>query len=245
MSIFGGLYKYLKGNTYNSRLKEMLKKALQEVGEKNGGSAYGDVLNTEPLSAIELIYVHIIYEKQIRQFFSSLPLKSLRKIYETDVHLKPLDAVAMDPVKEQQLQKMIAKETSIRQALARWPQKQREAYEKLEYFEINNEKIISQIIRDDFNTFNGAEDYGNATHINLLTKIDKITTEEISRRYGVAFSKDQLALLKQSLRETMRDYQIFNNTSVRSQGLTVVFVNAVTGFDIAKDEAFAKAKKVK
>jgi hypothetical protein len=47
------------------------------------------------------------------------------------------------------------------------------------------------------------------------------------------------------LRETLRDYQIFNNETVRSLGLNVVFIDAVKGFDIARDAAYDAAKKVR
>jgi ferredoxin-NADP reductase len=243
MSLFGGLYKYLFGDTYQNRLSGMLKKALLEMGEK-GDSQFGDVFQTEPISALELVYTHVLYEKKIRDFFKSLPLKSLRKIYETDVNLAPLKAIEMDASKAEKIAKATEKEEAKRKALARWPKAQREAAEKLEYFEINYQDLIDKMITGKYGTFKGAETYRNPKHLELLADIEKLTPEAIKAEYGIILSADQIGLLKKSLSDTIRDYQVMNNASVRALGLNVKYVDAHMGFDIARDEAFQRAKKV-
>jgi ferredoxin-NADP reductase len=243
MSLFGGLYKYIFGDTYNNRLSGMLKKALQEANEK-GNSEFGDVFATEPVAALEMLYTHVLYEKKIREFFKSLPLKSLRKIYETEVKLPPLKAVEMDPKKAEKIALATTQEESRRKGLARWPKKQREAAEKLEYFEINNKDLLDKIIVDRYGTFKGAEVYKNPKHVELMSDIEKLTSEEIKSKYGVDLNKDQLALLKKSVSDTLRDYQIMNNPQVQKLGLNVRFVDSHRGFDVVRDEAYARAKKV-
>ncbi|MBK9294594.1 MAG: hypothetical protein IPM57_09135 [Oligoflexia bacterium] len=241
MSIFGGLYKYLRGNTYNSRLKGMLLKMLEEIKEKDSKSDYADFAS-EPLSLLELAYVHIMYEKEIRLFFKSLPLKSLRKIYETKVNLEPLESTPIEASKLLQLKQAIEQETKMRKTLARWPKSQRKHYEELEDFEKQFDALIIKIISD-LEYFKGAEDFENPKHIELISTINYMTESQIAAVYGVSIGAKQLALLKQSLQETIRDYQIMNNQTVRSLGLSVKFVDAHTGFDIVRDETYNSLKK--
>ncbi len=245
MSLFGGLYKYLKGDTYNARLGQMLKKTWIEIKEKSTGSDYGKPRFSDAITFFEIAYIHIVYEKQIRNFFKSLPLKSLRKIYETEVHLKPLDSEPIDAVKQEKLNWAIEKETSMRKALARWTPSQREAANRLEYFEFTNNRLISDLIVNKFETFQGAELYQNSKHQEYMKRINALTLESVSADTGVAFSKAELDLLKKSLSDTLRDYQIFNNQTVIDLGLHVVFQDAVNGFDIARDGAYDAVKKVR
>ncbi len=244
MSLFGGLYKYIFGDTYQARLSGMLQKALHETGEKGTKSEFGDVFNTEPLSVLEILYTHVIYEKKIREFFKSLPLKSLRKIYETDVKLPPLNAVAMDAQKAEKIARATEQETSRRKALARWPKAQREAAEALEYFEINHKELLDKIIKERYATFKGAEYYKNPKHEELLADIGKLTPELLQKEYGANLTSKEVGLLKKSISDTIRDYQIMNNTLVRDQGLSVRFVDSHTGFDVVRDRAYERAKKV-
>jgi len=244
-SIFGGLYKYIFGDTYNKRLFEMVKKGIAELREKGGEqSMYGDVFKTEPITAIETIYIHYLYEKQIRKFFSSLPLKSLRKIYETEILLEKLGAVPMSAEKEAALKELTERETNFRKTLARWPKAQREAYERLEAFEKRFSLNLEDLIKKGFNSFKGAEDFGSAGHSAVLSKINDLTVQSVSE-YGFGFlTKDQLGLLKKSLSETLRDYQIMNNSWVRQNGLTVYLKDARTGFELVRDEAYNKVPRV-
>ena len=70
-----------------------------------------------------------------------------------------------------------------------------------------------------------------------------LTVTEIQSSTGQTFSQTDLKWLKRSLKETLRDYQIVNNRSVRSMGLHVHYVNANYGFDVTRDEAYDAAKK--
>lgn len=247
MSLFGGLYKYLKGDTYWGRLKEMLKKTLLEIKEKtaSGKSEYGALGIADGLTMFEVAYIHVVYEANIRKFFRSLPLKSLRKIYETEINLKPLPTEPVAPEKQAQMDLAIEKETEMRKSLARWRAGQRESYDNLEYFEFRNNPWMTHFIKTRFGEFRGVEVYMGEAHKRTLKEIDDLTAIELEVRYQIKLSKAELALLKTSLRETLRDYQIFNNETVRSLGLNVVFIDAVKGFDIARDAAYDAAKKVR
>lgn len=245
-SIFGGLYKYLLGDTYGKRLTEMSKKLIHEIGEKGSStSLYGDVLNKEPLSLIEIIYIHIRYEMNIRKFFATLPLKSLRKIYDTQINLTPIPELPMSADKQKAIEQLSAREASLRKALARWPKAQREAYEAMEAFEIRLNSNITRLIKEKFITFKGAEDYGSFATAEMGLKIDRLEVSDLAD-YGMGnLSPKEMALLKRSLKETLRDYQIMNNTMVRNMGLSVELVDALHGFELVKDAAYEAVPKAK
>lgn len=244
-SIFGGLYKYLLGDTYNTRLKEMMKKALTELREKGKDeSLYGDIFSTEPVTAIETLYIHVKYEQAIRRFFQSVGLKTLRKVYETDINLKELPADPMSPEKERAINELSAKETEIRKALGRWPKAQREAYLRLEAFEKRMNWNLTEMIKVKFNLFKGAEDYGSVESVRVNRVIDQLSQKDWSDFGFGQLNKEQVQLAQQSLKETLRDYQIMNNRMVRSLGLNVTFLDATKGFELAKDAQYDAVKKL-
>ncbi len=241
-TVFAGLYHYLSGNTYFSRLRGVLKKMWIEFLDKDENSEYAKVLKEEPIMLIEGLYTQVQYEKQIKKYIATLPLKTLRKFFETDINLEPLPAEAMDPVKKQRFDVLKKIEKSRREALAGWPRAQREAAYKLEYFEVENNEALSALISRKFNYFKGAEEYGNAGDLKIKSEIEKLSWDELKTFNFVMASKNDVTLAKTSLLATLRDYQILNNRKVRRMGLNVQFIDAVKGFDIAKDEAFNKQK---
>ncbi len=243
-SIFGGLYKYLRGDTYWSRLSVMLKKSFHEIKQKSSKSDQSSIFK-EAATAVEVIYIHALYEVQIRKFLKSIPLKTLRKVYETDISLTPLGSEPTEPMKEQKLKASIDRETVNRKSLARWPKVLRQKALALEEFEINHLALIDQLVRIKFKEFKGAETYNNSKHQEYLTLINGFNASNIKRNYGVILSSPEVKLLKQSLSSLIRDYQIFNNRSVREQNLNVEFVSVLRGFDIKKDENLNLAKRVK
>jgi glycine betaine catabolism B len=241
-TVFAGLYHYLSGNTYFSRLRGVLKKMWIEFLDKDENSEYARVLKEEPIMLIEGLYTQVQYEKQIKNYIASLPLKTLRKFFETDINLEPLPAETMDPVKKQRFDVLTKIEKSRREALAGWPKSQREAAYKLEYFEVENNEALSAVIAKKFGYFKGAEEFGNAGDMKIKSEIEKLSLEDLQTYRFVTATKNDLILAKNSLLATLRDYQILNNRKVRKLGLNVQFLDAVKGFDIVKDEAFRSQK---
>jgi hypothetical protein len=237
MSVFLGFYKYIHGNRPNLRFFEMVKKAIAELGEKGSESEYGDIMSTEPVTGFELAYIHMAVEKKIRGYLASLPLKTIRKIYETQVNLEPLEAVPMNPDKAARLKIATEREKQNRLSLARWNAKERAFYAKLEDAEIRYSSMLTDLITNKFNTFVGAEDSGSPQDTEYRKQIDRLKI--------IGLNKRDSELVKQSLRETLRDYQIMNNQDVRKLGLKVAFKNAQEGFDIVKDSTFDSLPKVR
>lgn len=243
-TIFAGLYHYLRGNTYWTRLGGVIKKTLIEVTDKNDNSEYAAVFKSEPVAMIEFAYTAVNYERQVKKYIDLLPLKTLRKFFETDINLDPLPEEAINPAEKSKIDQLGKIEKSRREALANWPQAQREAAYKLEYFESERNAEISSVIAKKFNFFKGAEDFGSSKHNEVSQAIEALTANELSLFGFDKISSADLKLLKKSLNATLRDYQIINNRNVRKWGLSVQFVDAVKGFDIVRDENLQKQRKV-
>lgn len=244
-TVFAGLYKYQRGNTYWSRLKGVLKKTMIEFFDKSDNSEYSSVFSREPLTILEALYAQVQYEKSIKTYIESLPLKTLRKIYETEINLNPLPEVDMDPVKQRQVELLSKLEKSRRESLAMWDKKQKNQAYQLEYFEANNNEAISRLIKTELRSFVGAEDFGNLKDTTNLAFIESLRSENLTQYFNRELTKTEIKLLKESLKQTMRDYQIMNNSSVRTMGLSVRFVDAAYGFEIVKDGKYDAVPKVK
>jgi ferredoxin-NADP reductase len=243
-TIFTGLYHYLKGDTYFNRVKGIIKKTLIELKEKTAESPYADVMKTEPVTLIEIIYAQIKYERQIKNYLKNLPLKTLRKFFEADISLPELPAEAMDAEKADRVAKLSKLEEARRKALAGWPKDQRDAAYALEYFESANKAGLLNIVKTRFNSFKGAEDFGSVAHNEFMAQIQKLTIED-GKSYGILTSdKKSLELFKKSMIATLRDYQIMNNRVVRNKGLSVEINDIEKGFELVKDEKYHALEKV-
>jgi ferredoxin-NADP reductase len=243
-TIFAGLYTYLYGNTYWSRLRGVIKKTMIEVGDKSGKSEYSGIFSSELVTGIEFMVNQIRYEKKVKAYMASLPLKTLRKIYETEINIDPLPESPMDPQKKAQVEALTPIEKARREALTNWPKKQRDEAYKLEYFENMNNIALSKVIDVVFHYFKGAEDFGNEQHVAFQNKINSLTAQELEAYGFKNLTAEQLQLVKTSLNGTMRDYQVMNNHKVRAAGLNVQFVDASVGFEIVKDEQYNKQEHV-
>ena len=229
-ALFAGLFKYLRGDDYAGRLKVMLKKMAEEISQKSK-SEHIDV-NKEPLAVLEIAYIHIKYELLIQKFLKTIPLKTLRKVYETNINLPDLPAIGISQKDRIIRERLLSERKKIRKDLGDWKPKHRSGELELEEFEKNNDKTITAIIEKDFDFFKGAETHNDDIDLAFRAKIDKLNSAQIHSSYGVKLSKKELDLLKRSLRANLRDYQIFNNETVRAEEMTVSFINALEGFKV-------------
>lgn len=242
-TIFAGLHHYLFGSTYWARLKGVAKKMMIEAVDKNENSEYAHVLKREPITLIEFAYSQFKYERKIYQYLKLLPLKSLRKIYETDINLDPIPEVKADAISAERKESMLKLEKARREALAGWPKAQREAAYLLEHFEAKYNAEISKLITERLEEFKGAEDFGSAKSNAFNARIEGLTATDLNSAGLGSLQKFEIDILKKSLKETLRDYQIVNNRNVRKWGLHVAFIDAVKGFQVLRDEAYEGQKK--
>ena len=236
-TIFGSLYKYLRGDDYNNRLLGMLKKGIAEAREKDDSAQFN--VNSEYLTVLEFLYIHVKYEINIRKYFRSLPIKSLRKIYESEINLPNLPSEPINPAKKRELDKLIKSREIIRRQLGDWKKNQKENIDQLEIFETKYNDLITLIIEKQFRYYKEAETYGNTADIRIKRQISQIDSSQIHVDHGLYLNSKEMQLLKKSLYANLRDYQIFNNSTVRQEGLEVKFINALTGFHVTPKEQIA------
>jgi ferredoxin-NADP reductase len=240
-TIFAGLHHYLYGNTYWDRVRGIAKKFMIEIKDKGLKSEYSN-LGSEMVTLVETLTAQVRYEQKIKNFMASIPLKTLRKFFETQINLDPLKSDETPADKLQKDAELLPIKKQERESLAGWPKELRERALALEAFEREQNNGITALVKNRFRSFRDAEMPGSAKENEYKKQISKLTLGDLSIA-GIPSNKENLALVKESLSSTLRDYQIINNGRVRGLGLNVGFKDAVSGFDVLRDDAYASLMK--
>ena len=223
MAVFAGAYKYFYGNNVLFRLKGMIDKIRKLKSEASTSNSNGSVLNGHPFILFELGMIHYYVEKQVQQYIKSLPLKTLEKIFESEVKtIEDQESLEVDAQKKLKIEAIADREKQNRLNLLRWKTAEAKKYQALKEFENKYGAMIEGLISGHLKYFEGAEVYKSPRSLEVTQKIDSI-------KMGLSSSEEKL--LKLSLKETLRDYQIMNNSHVRSRkDLVVEFKNIHEGF---------------
>jgi hypothetical protein len=199
-TIIGGARAYLLGDRPNNRLAAHIKKAMKEFKEQAGTRGGGNMV-TNPVTVIEAIWTHVLVEMQMRKYISTIPLRTLRAVFEFDVPEYTGPKKDIDPAEQKRLDDLVAKNTEIRKNLGRWTPSQRKAALEQEKFEADHASMIEKEVIFEFGGFAGAEVPDSP--------IDLAVRDEIAARFPTA------PLMRKVLVDRLRDYQIRNNRFVR------------------------------
>lgn len=237
MAIFASAYKYFFGNQPNKRTKEMLDKILQLKKEAATANSSGNVLSGEGPTMFEMAVTHLFVEKKVRDFYKTVPLKTMEKLFDSPVKtIQSIESVPVPPEKQKIIDDMIVREREKRAQLARWKPEEREIYLALKQAEKEHAPLIESLITNVFHSFHGAEVPNSEAAKKVLDQIKKLRT---------GLDPKTNSLIQMSLRETLRDYQIMNNSFVRSKpDLAVRFKSAAEGF-IVEHRAPGEVKVLK
>ncbi|MCC6277744.1 MAG: hypothetical protein IT289_07520 [Oligoflexia bacterium] len=211
-TIIGGARKYLLGDRPNNRLWAHIKKALNELKEQGGERAGGNFI-TNPVTIIEAVFTHVWVEYRMRQYISTLPLRTLQEVFDFEKELPKFDALPVDPALLSQYQADVERNSILRKALSRWPEDQRRRALEQNSFEAKYGSEIEQAILNSFGGFVGAEIPGSPQDQMIRQKIDTFALESVNP-----------SLIRQVLIDRLRDYQIRNNSF--SKQLTQIAVSA-------------------
>jgi hypothetical protein len=249
MAVFGAGFTYTWGPNFVLRMKNMLKKVFIEFRYENGKSESGRATSSNPAILLEAAVAHVMVEKQVQRYLKSVPFKTLDKIVnvEPKAVAKPSNVSAVDPEKQAKIEEIFAREKVNLANLSRWRPKDRAQVLSLRSFEQNpsNASYVKEIIRVIFADFKGLEHFDSAASSEARLAISSLTKEGVSKALGSAPSAvygDGLVfresapvnfdLVRRSLTETLRDYQVMNNDLVREKGGTVVLRDLSYGYEI-------------
>jgi hypothetical protein len=249
MAIFGAGVMYTWGPNFVLRMKNMLKKVFIEFRYENGKSEYGRTTSSNPAILLEAGIAHVLVEKQVHRYLESVPFKTLDKI----VNLEPtaiassIVVAPVGPEKQAKLTEIHEREKINLENLSRWRPSDRTRVLNLRAFERDpaNAAYVKEIIRVLYGDFKGLEHFDDASSAAARTSIASLTTPRVAKAFGamtvVHNGESQLSLfqvpsnfdlVRQSLTETLRDYQIMNNDLVREKGGTAVLRDLNYGYEI-------------
>lgn len=236
ISIFSSAFKYVFGLDVGFRFKMMIKKIYEEYKyEKAARSSDGNILNDSPFSMFEIVMSHIFVETRVREYTKTVPLRTLRKIFEAEPHQAD-NLQETTPEKTAAILEMRKVQKAQREELSRWSPQQKEQALKQEAFEKENDAIIRSAI-EELGNFKGSEIAGSTEGQSTIKNIQSLA-KKLSQTAGV-----DRKLLETSLLENLRDYQIIANEVAVQNGYTAVLVNSWTGFELVKDTE-AKAESL-
>ncbi|MEQ1665841.1 MAG: hypothetical protein ABL927_10735, partial [Bdellovibrionales bacterium] len=230
MAIFSAAFKYIFGNQLNLRTQGMLKKIKALRVEAQNTNTNGSVLKGQNITLFEILVTHLMIEKKIRDFIKSVPFKTMRKFFDSPVKtIAEPESLQISQEKQNVISNMIIRERKSRERLERWAPEERMKYLALQRVESEQAPLIESIILNLYNSFNGCEVPFSVGAKRVIRQIDQLQT---------GLDVETNSLIQESLRETLRDYQIMNNSLVRkNRSLVVKLKSAAEGFEVVRRAA--------
>ena len=202
LAIMSAADRYLFGPRRWKRFVVLIKKGLENFTQQRKRRSGGDVLGSNPITALEGAAAHLLTEFLLRKWLDTVPLRTLTTVFETPSSLQELAAFAPSPERQAAIDAELERGRAKRVALARWAPDERERALAQREFERVCEHDVSATISTELDGFRGAEAPGSAAAAGKLKQIRR-------RRFRGG------AWMQAVLRDRMRDFQIRNNCHTR------------------------------
>ena len=215
LSIASGAYIYLRGPTFNQRLIDMLKVAVGFLTYHQDARSTGSGMTNNKLSVVEFLYASWMAEMYTRRYLKTIPLRTLRMVFDTGTKLEVKEVLAEDETLER-FERWELENEQRRKALSWWRPKAAEAALRQERFELIYKSEIRDLISEEFDRFKGAELYVSMRAEEFRTKIERFDFD-LTRYVSDARVYRDRKLWKKILYDALRHYQIVNNAYVLKQ----------------------------
>jgi hypothetical protein len=153
----------------------------------------GRMLGANPVTAVEGIVAHLLTEFLVRRWLRTVPLRTLRAVFEAPSRLQALAASETGPAEAALIEESDRREAERRVSLGRWAASQRNAAEQQARFERENAELIESRIASDLGDFIKADVAGSEAD------------QSLRRRLRSSAGPSGLNAI---LSERLRDYQI-------------------------------------
>ena len=210
LTIVSNADRYLYGGQANRRLISMVKVALRELSFHQKDRSSGDDMLNNPLTAVEAVIAHLLVEIRMRQYMSTIPLKTLAMIYDGPSNAPIMEAFDLSPAEKKDFEEQTRIGKEKRESLARWTAKDRARAIELREFESKHAALLADLIATQFNGFAGAENYDSELSRKIVKQIKSLKVP------SNGLSSDETKLARKSLFDSLRDFQIRNNLVVRN-----------------------------
>lgn len=207
LTVFSAAYTYLYGQRFSKRIKDMLKFSIELRSAHKTQNSHGKsiVMAMNVSAVLELLIIHFFIEQKIRKYLKTIPLMTLRKIFEIQPMPSKRPLGLMTKEKQSDVKRVKSRELEARKNLLHWTKKMRQNAVNKKQYKQENAKIITNILKQEFNFFQSASDRSNFE--------SKLRTLKLSKKLNCL------------LTDLYRDYIIM------SQGLTSSVKDMAMEFD--------------
>jgi hypothetical protein len=171
LAILGAVHCYLFGWQPWRRLWVVIRQGLANYGLQRQRRSGGRMLGANPVTAVEGIVAHLLTEFFVRRWLRTVPLRTLRAVFEAPSRLQELASTETEPGEAERIQETDRREAERRVALGRWSARQREAAERLARFERESSGLIESRIAIELDSFSGAEIAGSDGDLALRRRL--------------------------------------------------------------------------
>ena len=199
LAILSAAHCYLFGWHPWLRFTSLVRVGLENYRLQRERRSGGRMLGSNAVTAVEGIAAHLLTEFFIRRWLKTVPLRTLRAVFEAPSAVPALEEVASPAEDAAGAESLRRREEAVRKTLGRWSPKQRMRAERQARLEQQNAERIGPFIGKALRGFLGGEEADSDSA--------KALRKEILRG---PFD----AGLKVSLLELLRDYQIRGQSCV-------------------------------
>ena len=192
LAILGAVDRYLFGPRRWRRLGDLLRLSIDQFNAQRRRRSGGDLMGTNPVTALEVVAAHLVSEYYIRRWLETLPLRVVASIFETSSRLAEMAVADLTPDQQAASEASLRQGKEQRDLLTRWdPEERRRALEQ-RAFETEQATVIERMVASEFGGFRGAETPGS--------RQDRILRRRIPTRGH--------RLVSASLLDRLREYQV-------------------------------------
>jgi hypothetical protein len=156
LTVVGAADIYLRGKDANNRSIRMLEKGISELDEAANERTAGQKVYSNPFNIFEAVMALLMIEVRMRRYLSTLPIKTLERIFDTPSSL-PERPSFLTPQEREEDSRRVEENKRLRKELAHWPEHLRKAALKQRRFEESHQELIKKIIATRLGNLQGVE----------------------------------------------------------------------------------------
>jgi hypothetical protein len=126
LGILGAADRYLFGPRTWRRFADMVRQSLVEYRTHKHRRSGGDLMGTNPVTALEVVLAHLLAESAVRRWLKTLPLATLASIFDAPSRVAELEGAAVPPECRAEWDAILTAGREKRERLVRWAPRQRE-----------------------------------------------------------------------------------------------------------------------
>jgi hypothetical protein len=155
LAILGAADRYLFGPRPWRRLADVMHESLDEYRTHQRRRSGGELIGTNPITALEVVAAHLLAERSIRRWLNTLPLLTLDLVFDAPSRVPAFEAADLTPERRREIDAALQKGRESRASLSRWTPRRRQRALEQRTFEAGRARAIDEIVRSELAEFRG------------------------------------------------------------------------------------------